>query len=145
MLDFILNHLFMIISFIILLFALPLIFRFTIKIALVLVAIAVIGSALYGPKFIDTLQDPLAVTQKFAQATIQPLVKSELENAKFSYNPETKQYVIQNNLFKLEGFSDQDKADLIIKGNKYSLKVTLLKSFIEKQIAQQSAQQKNII
>jgi hypothetical protein len=116
-----------------------------IKIAIGLVIVAVVGRMLYGPSFLSNFQNPIEASQKFAQSTIQPLIKSELENATFTYDPATKQYIIQNKLFKLEGFSDQDKADIIIKGKKHTIDATLLKSFIEKQIAQQSLQQNKII
>jgi hypothetical protein len=145
MLDFILNHLFVIIACGVLLMVLPLIFRTFIKIILMMAAIAVLGSIFYGPNFLNNMQKPIAATQKIAQSTIQPVIKSEVENAKFEYNSTTKQYVIKSNLFKLEGVLDQDKANIIINGKKHTIDVTFLKSFIEKQIAQQTAHQAEII
>jgi hypothetical protein len=143
--DFILNHLFVIISLIILLLVMPIIFRFFIKMAITLVIIAFIGSMIQGPKSIINFKEPIEVIQNFAKSTIQPMIMNEFERAKFSYNPETKQYIIQNPLFKLIGFADQTKADIIIKGKKQTIDVTFLKSFIEKQIAQQNDQPEHVI
>lgn len=106
--------------------------------ALILVTIAVVGSILFGPKFLNNFQKPIESTQEFAQSTIQPVIKNELKNAKFDYNPETKQYVIQSPFFTIEGASDKNKAVMLFQGKKYTIDVTFLKSFMEKQIGQQT-------
>jgi hypothetical protein len=138
MLDFILNHLFVIIAVIVILMLLSFVFRFATRIVLVLGSIAIVGCILFGPKFLNNFQKPIEATKEFAQSTIQPVIKSELNNAKFSFNPTTKKYVIQSTSFKLEGVSDENKADVMFKGKKYTIDVTFLKSFIQDQIAQQT-------
>ncbi|MDP4083672.1 MAG: hypothetical protein Q8934_03555 [Bacillota bacterium] len=136
MIHFILNHLFIAFALIILLVIFPFILRFLVKIALILAVLTVAGYIYFGPKFLDHIQDPIASTQKFAESAILPVINSELQNTKSSYNPTTKQYTIQSPLFKLEGVLDQDKADIIVNGNRHTIDVKFLKGFIEKEITQ---------
>lgn len=144
MVDFIINHLNILILLSILFFVIPIIFRFFIKSILIILMVMIGGSFLFGPQFISYFHGPITKTQELAQTTIQPLIKKEIQNAKFSYDPQTKLYVIKSSLFKLQGLSDQNKADLIINGKKHTINISFLKNFIEKQIAQETFQQTNI-
>lgn len=141
---FILDHLNILILLCILLFVLPIIFRFFIKTFLIVLMIAIGGSFFFGPQFLSYFHGPIEATQNLAQTTIQPLIQKGIQDAKFSYNPTTKQYVIKSSIFTLQGLSDQNKAELFINGKKHTINASFLKEFIEKQIANETFHQINM-
>ncbi|MED1204567.1 hypothetical protein [Heyndrickxia acidicola] len=140
--DFILNHLFVILLICIVLFVvLPLIMKlFKTAITLAIIVLLLGAAGVFGSGFLKNLQKPIAATQSFTAHTIEPVIKKDLTAAKFNYNPQTKRYEIQSALFKLDGVSDQNKATVEINKKNYTIDVSFIKSFIDKQIAKQDNQ-----
>jgi hypothetical protein len=140
LLDFILNHLLVIILICIVLFVvLPFImklFKTAITLAIIVLLLGAVG--VFGPGFFENIQKPIAATQSFTAHSIEPVIKKELSGAKFNYNPQTKKYDIQSTSFKLDGISDQNKATVEINNKSYTVDVSFMKSFIDEQIAKQN-------
>ncbi|WP_456364477.1 hypothetical protein [Priestia aryabhattai] len=140
MLDFILDHLLVIIIVCVVLFViLPFILRIASTIIKIVVIVLILGAlGVFGAHFLNGANEPIKATQEFATNTIRPAIEKELGKADFNYDPATKKYTIQSNSFKLEGVTDSNKADVTFKDKKYTMDVTFLKDFIQNQIAQQS-------
>ena len=140
MLDFVLEHLLVIILVCVVLFIIvPFILKFVSRIMAIAIIVVILGAlGIFGQSFMEKVKDPVSATKEYVESTIEPTVKKELDNAEFKYNPETKKYVISSASFKLVGVSDQNKADIVFKDKKYAIDVTFLKKFIEEQIAKQN-------
>ncbi|MEM4992410.1 hypothetical protein WKH56_07715 [Priestia sp. SB1] len=140
MLNFVLDHLLLIIIVCVVLFViLPFILRIASTIIKIVVIIAILGAlGLFGAHFFDKSNEPIKATQEFATNTIRPAIENELSKSDFNYNPKTKKYIIQSSSFKLEGITNSNKADVVFKDKTYTIDVTFLKDFIQKQVAQQT-------
>lgn len=140
MLNFVLDHLLLIIIVCVVLFViLPFILRIASTIIKVVVIILILGAlGVFGAHFLDNSNEPIKATHEFATKTIQPAIEKELSNADFNYDPVTKKYTIQSGSFKLEGITDSNKADVVFKDKTYTMDVTFLKDFIQKQVDQQT-------
>lgn len=140
MLNFVLDHLLLIIIVCVVLFViLPFILRIASTVIKIVVIIVILGAlGLFGAHFIDNSNEPIKATQEFATNTIRPAIEKELSQSDFNYNPETKKYIIKSSSFKLEGITNSNKADVMFKDKTYTIDVTFLKDFIQKQVDQQT-------
>lgn len=140
MLDFILDHLLVIIIACIVLFViLPFIFNSIKTILTVAVIILILGTlGVFGPKFFENIKEPISVTKEFAESTIKPVIEKELSDSEFNYDQKTKKYVIKSSSFKLEGVADSNEAEVVFKDKKYTIDVSFLKTFIEERINKQT-------
>lgn len=136
MLNFILDHLLIIIIACVIIFIiLAFIFKLFSTALTIIIVVAILGAlGIFGPNFIDNMKEPIAATKTFTETTIKPVIEKEIKDANFDYDSNTKKYVIQSSSFKLEGISDSNKADIIFKDKEYTIDVTFLKGFIENKI-----------
>lgn len=139
MLDFLLDHLLIIIIAAVALFVIIPIIKNIFSTAVTIIIVVVILGALgvFGTKFFENAKEPVMATKEFAQNTIQPTITKELENADFKYDPTTKKYNIISASFRLEGVADENRANVYFKEKKYTMDVTFLKTFIENKIEEQ--------
>ncbi|MCA1319604.1 hypothetical protein LC085_06725 [Bacillus tianshenii] len=136
MFDFVMEHLLTIIIVLVVLFVvIPFLKSIVSKLVIVgLVLVALIFFGVLGPDFTES-------STNYVENTIRPVVTNEIDKADFTYDEDTKEYIIQSASFHLKGKLNENTGEVRFKDKTYEMDVRFLKDIIEKKVEEEQAKE----